>query len=227
MASHPQRRQFSWDDPLSLDGQITEDERAVRDTAYAYCQEQLLPQVLHAFRHEETDVGVFRSMGELGLLGATIPETYGGAGLNYVCYGLIAREVERVDSGYRSMMSVQSSLVMVPIHEFGNEATRQKYLPKLATGEWIGCFGLTEPNHGSDPGSMITRVRKVDGGYRLSGAKMWITNRHRSARACARRFGSHRVRALARLSVDLIPGAIRGTARLRRSPVASPGSRLA
>ena len=176
MASQSTRQSFRWDDPLLLEGQLTADERAVRDAAHAYAQEQLLPKVQDAFRHEKTDAGIFRSMGELGLLGATIPETYGGAGLNYVCYGLIAREVERVDSGYRSMMSVQSSLVMVPIFEFGNEATKQKYLPKLATGEWIGCFGLTEPNHGSDPGSMVTRARKVEGGYRLSGAKMWITN---------------------------------------------------
>jgi glutaryl-CoA dehydrogenase len=132
--------------------------------------------VQDAFRHEKTDPAIFREMGELGLLGPTIPERYGGAGLNYVSYGLIAREVERVDSGYRSMMSVQSSLVMVPINEFGNEATKQKYLPKLASGEWIGCFGLTEPNHGSDPGSMITRAKKVPGGYSLSGSKMWITN---------------------------------------------------
>lgn len=132
--------------------------------------------MLEAFRHEQTDPAIFREMGEVGLLGATIPEQYGGSGLNYVCYGLIAREVERIDSGYRSMMSVQSSLVMVPINEFGTEAQKQKYLPKLASGEWIGCFGLTEPNHGSDPGSMITRARKVDGGYRLTGSKMWITN---------------------------------------------------
>ena len=173
MASHAK---FVWDDPLLLDAQITDDERAVRDAAHAYCQERLAPRVLEAFRHERTDLAIFREMGELGLLGATIPEAYGGAGLNYVCYGLVAREVERVDSGYRSMMSVQSSLVMVPIHEFGNEATRQKYLPKLATGEYIGCFGLTEPNHGSDPGSMVTRARKVAGGYSLSGSKMWITN---------------------------------------------------
>src|SRR5215813_6289127 len=167
---------FHWDDPLLLDAQLSADERAVRDAARAYCQERLAPRVLEAFRHEKTDAAIFREMGELGLLGPTIPEAYGGAGLNYVCYGLVAREVERVDSGYRSMMSVQSSLVMVPINEFGNEATRQKYLPKLATGEWIGCFGLTEPNHGSDPGAVITRARKVEGGYRLSGAKMWITN---------------------------------------------------
>jgi glutaryl-CoA dehydrogenase len=167
---------FHWADPLLVDQQVTEDERAVRDAAQAYCQQRLAPRVLEAFRHEKTDASIFREMGELGLLGISIPEQYGGAGMNYVCYGLVAREVERVDSGYRSMMSVQSSLVMVPIHAFGNEATKQKYLPKLATGEWIGCFGLTEPNHGSDPGSMITRARKVDGGYRLSGSKMWITN---------------------------------------------------
>jgi glutaryl-CoA dehydrogenase len=136
----------------------------------------LLPRVTEAFRHEKTDPAIFREMGELGLLGATIPEQYGGAGLNYVCYGLVAREVERVDSGYRSMMSVQSSLVMVPINAFGTEAQKQKYLPKLATGEWIGCFGLTEPNHGSDPASMITRAKKVPGGFSVSGAKMWITN---------------------------------------------------
>jgi glutaryl-CoA dehydrogenase len=148
----------------------------VREAAHQYCQERLLPRVQMAFRNEQTDRSIFNEMGELGLLGPTIPEQYGGAGLNYVCYGLVAREVERVDSGYRSMMSVQSSLVMVPINEFGTEGQKQKYLPKLATGEWIGCFGLTEPNHGSDPGSMITRARKVAGGYSLSGAKMWITN---------------------------------------------------
>ncbi|MDB5859631.1 MAG: acyl-CoA dehydrogenase domain protein, partial [Ramlibacter sp.] len=167
---------FHWADPLLLEQQITDDERAVRDAAHAYSQEKLLPRVVEAFRNEKTDLAIFREMGELGLLGATIPEQYGGAGLNYVCYGLVAREVERVDSGYRSMMSVQSSLVMVPINVFGNEETKQKYLPKLATGEWIGCFGLTEPNHGSDPGSMVTRARKVDGGYKLTGSKMWITN---------------------------------------------------
>ena len=167
---------FSWEDPFHLSAQLTDDERQVQDAARAYCQEKLLPRVTEAFRHEKTDVAIFREMGELGLLGATIPEEYGGSGLNYVSYGLIAREVERVDSGYRSMMSVQSSLVMVPINEFGTEAQKQKYLPKLATGEWIGCFGLTEPNHGSDPGSMITRARKVDGGFSLSGSKMWITN---------------------------------------------------
>jgi glutaryl-CoA dehydrogenase len=167
---------FNWADPLLLDSQLSDDERAIREAAQAYCQDKLAPRVLQAFRDEHTDTAIFREMGALGLLGPTIPEPYGGAGLNYVSYGLIAREVERVDSGYRSMMSVQSSLVMVPIYEFGNEATRQKYLPKLATGEWIGCFGLTEANHGSDPASMITRARKVDGGYKLTGSKMWISN---------------------------------------------------
>ena len=167
---------FHADDPLLLDAQLSEDERMVRDAAATYSQERLAPRILEAFRHEKTDPKVFREMGELGLLGPTIPAEYGGPGLNYVSYGLVAREVERVDSGFRSMMSVQSSLVMVPIHAFGNEATRQKYLPKLATGEWIGCFGLTEPNHGSDPGSMVTRARKVQGGYSLTGSKMWITN---------------------------------------------------
>ncbi|MCA3182068.1 MULTISPECIES: acyl-CoA dehydrogenase [unclassified Cupriavidus] len=168
--------EFHWADPLLLDQQLTDDERMIRDASAAYCQDKLMPRVLQSFRNEKTDVEIFREMGELGLLGPTIPEQYGGPGLNYVSYGLIAREVERVDSGYRSMMSVQSSLVMVPIYEFGSEAQKQKYLPKLATGEWIGCFGLTEPNHGSDPGSMVTRARKVDGGYELSGTKMWITN---------------------------------------------------
>jgi glutaryl-CoA dehydrogenase len=167
---------FNWADPLLLDQQLTEEERMVRDSAASYCQEKLMPRVLESFRHEQTDASIFREMGELGLLGATIPEQYGGSGLNYVCYGLIAREVERVDSGYRSMMSVQSSLVMVPINEFGSEEQKQKYLPKLASGEYIGCFGLTEPDHGSDPGSMVTRAKKVDGGYKLNGAKMWITN---------------------------------------------------
>ncbi|TVP91793.1 MAG: acyl-CoA dehydrogenase [Pseudomonadaceae bacterium] len=167
---------FNWEDPLLLDQQLTEEERMVRDSAAQYCREKLMPRVLNSFRNEETDIAIFREMGELGLLGATIPEQYGGSGLNYVCYGLIAREVERVDSGYRSMMSVQSSLVMVPINEFGSEEQKQKYLPKLASGEWVGCFGLTEPNHGSDPGSMVTRARSVDGGYSLKGAKMWITN---------------------------------------------------
>jgi len=167
---------FKWDDPLLLDEQLAEDERMVRDTAHAYAQDKLLPRVREAFRHETSDPSVFPEMGALGLLGPTIPTEYGGAGLNYVCYGLIAREIERVDSGYRSMMSVQSSLVMFPIYTYGSEAQRRKYLPKLATGEWIGCFGLTEPNHGSDPGSMVTRARSVDGGFSLSGAKMWISN---------------------------------------------------
>ncbi|AYN19860.1 acyl-CoA dehydrogenase [Alcaligenes aquatilis] len=167
---------FHWDDPLLLNQQLSDEERMVRDAAHAYAQEKLLPRVLQAFRHEQTDPAIFAEMGALGLLGATIPEAYGGAGLNYVSYGLIAREVERVDSGYRSMMSVQSSLVMVPIFEFGSEEQKQKYLPKLASGQWIGCFGLTEPNHGSDPGAMESRAVKVDGGYRLSGNKTWITN---------------------------------------------------
>ena len=167
---------FDWEDPLLLDRQLTDDERAVRDAAASYCQDRLAPRVLEAFRQERTDPAIFREMGELGLLGPTIPEQYGGAGLNYVSYGLIAREVERVDSGYRSMMSVQTSLVMVPILEFASEATRQKYLPGLARGELIGCFGVTEPDHGSDPGRMTTRAKKVPGGYRLDGAKMWITN---------------------------------------------------
>ncbi|MGB0537430.1 MAG: acyl-CoA dehydrogenase [Alloalcanivorax venustensis] len=171
-----QNASFDWASPLLLDQQLTEDERMVRQTAEQYAQNKLAPRVLEAFRHEKTDPEIFREMGELGLLGATIPEAYGGAGMNYVCYGLIAREVERVDSGYRSMMSVQSSLVMVPINEFGSEEQKQKYLPKLASGEWIGCFGLTEPDHGSDPGSMATRAKKVDGGYSLTGNKMWITN---------------------------------------------------
>lgn len=174
MSAH--RAAFDWQDPLLLDTQLTETERLVRDTAHAYAQEKLQPRAQHAFRHEHTDPAIFREMGELGLLGPTIPEEYGGAGLNYVAYGLIAREIEYVDSGYRSMMSVQSSLVMVPIHEFGTEAQKRKYLPKLARGEWIGCFGLTEPNHGSDPGSMESRARRVEGGYLLSGNKMWITN---------------------------------------------------
>jgi glutaryl-CoA dehydrogenase len=172
----PRKAQFHWDDPLLLNNQLTDEERMVRDAAAAYCQDKLQPRILEAFRHERMDTTIFREMGELGLLGPTIPDQYGGPGLNYVSYGLIAREVERVDSGYRSMMSVQSSLVMVPIFEFGTEAQRQKFLPKLATGEWIGCFGLTEPNHGSDPSSMITRAKSVPGGYALSGSKMWITN---------------------------------------------------
>ncbi len=167
---------FQWDDPLRLDAQLADDERAVREAAEAYCQDRLAPRVLDAFRHETTDVAIFREMGTLGLLGIVIPPESGGAGMNHVCYGLVAREVERVDSGYRSMMSVQSSLVMLPIHSFGTEAQKQRYLPMLATGETIGCFGLTEPDHGSDPGGMLTRARAVAGGYRLSGCKTWITN---------------------------------------------------
>jgi glutaryl-CoA dehydrogenase len=167
---------FSWSDPFLLEDQLTEEERMVRDTAHAFAQDKLMPRILEAFRHEKSDPSVFPEMGALGLLGSTIPPEYGGAGLNYVSYGLIAREFDRVDSGYRSMMSVQSSLVMFPIYEFGSEEQRRRYLPKLATGEWIGCFGLTEPDHGSDPGSMVTRARSVAGGYRLSGAKMWISN---------------------------------------------------
>jgi glutaryl-CoA dehydrogenase len=170
------KAKFSWDDPLLLSDQLSEEERMVRDAAHAYAQDKLLPRVTEAFRHEKSDPAIFAEMGALGLLGATMPAEYGGAGLSYVCYGLIAREIERVDSGYRSMMSVQSSLVMYPIFTYGSEAQRRKYLPKLATGEWIGCFGLTEPNHGSDPGSMVTRARAAPGGYRLSGAKMWISN---------------------------------------------------
>ncbi|WP_338440300.1 acyl-CoA dehydrogenase [uncultured Aquabacterium sp.] len=167
---------FQWADPFLLDDQLTQEERMVRDAARSYAQGKLLPRVTLAFRNEQTDPAIFREMGALGLLGATLPTAYGGAGLNHVSYGLIAREVERVDSGYRSMMSVQSSLVMLPIFEFGTEATRAKYLPKLASGEFIGCFGLTEPNHGSDPASMLTRATKVDGGYTLRGSKMWISN---------------------------------------------------
>ena len=166
---------FQWDDPLHLDDQLSADERAVRDAARHYCQERLQPRVLMAARHEHFDREIMSEMGALGLLGSTI-EGYGCPGINHVSYGLVAREVERVDSGYRSAMSVQSSLVMHPIHAYGSEAQRQKYLPRLATGEWVGCFGLTEPDHGSDPGSMATRARPVDGGYRLKGNKMWITN---------------------------------------------------
>ncbi len=170
------KAKFKWDDPLLLDAQLTDDERMVREAAARYAQDKLAPRVLEAFRKEQTDPSTFREMGALGLLGPTIPAAYGGPELNYVSYGLIAREIERVDSGYRSMMSVQSSLVMLPIYEFGSEAQRKKYLPKLAAGEWIGCFGLTEPNHGSDPGGMLARAKAVDGGYRLTGTKTWITN---------------------------------------------------
>ncbi len=168
--------QFHWEDPLLLQDQLTTEERMIADAAREYAQGKLAPRVHEAYRSESTDPSIFREMGELGLLGITIPEEYGGANLNYVSYGLIAREIERVDSGYRSMMSVQSSLVMVPIYEFGSEAQKQKYLPKLATGEWIGCFGLTEPNYGSDAGGMITRAKKVPGGFSLTGSKMWISN---------------------------------------------------
>ncbi len=167
---------FTWEDPLLLDQALESDERMVRDTARDYCQKQLMPRVLEANRHEVFHREIMNEMGALGFLGPTIPEQYGGAGVNHVCYGLIAREVERVDSSYRSAMSVQSSLVMHPIYTFGSETTRQKFLPKLASGEWVGCFGLTEPDHGSDPGGMLTRAKKVDGGYQLSGAKTWITN---------------------------------------------------
>lgn len=167
---------FNWQDPFLLGSELSDEERMIRDASFNYCQEKLMPRVLDAFRNEKTDIHIFREMGELGMLGPTIPSKYGGPGLNYVAYGLIAREVERVDSGYRSMMSVQSSLVMVPIFEFGTEEQKQKYLPKLATGQWIGCFGLTEPDHGSDPGNMTSRALKVAGGYQLKGSKMWISN---------------------------------------------------
>ncbi|RAI45348.1 acyl-CoA dehydrogenase [Rhodoplanes roseus] len=170
------REVFDWADPFRLEEQLTEEERLVATTARDYAQDRLVPRVVDAFRNETTDPAIFREMGELGLLGPTVAPAYGGSGLGYVAYGLIAREIERVDSGYRSMMSVQSSLVMVPIEAFGTEEQKQRYLPKLASGAWIGCFGLTEPNHGSDPGSMVTRAVKVAGGYSLSGAKTWITN---------------------------------------------------
>jgi len=168
--------EFSWEDPLLLADQLSEEERLIRDAAHDYCQEQLLPRVLEANRHEVFDREIMNEMGELGFLGSTLPEEFGCAAVNYVSYGLVAREVERVDSGYRSAMSVQSSLVMYPIHAYGTAAQHEKYLPKLATGEWVGCFGLTEPDAGSNPAGMKTRAKKVDGGYRLSGAKMWITN---------------------------------------------------
>jgi len=167
---------FEWSDPLLLDRQLTDDERMIRDTARAYCSDKLAPRVLDAFRHERTDPDIFRELGALDMLGIVIPEEYGGAGLGYVAYGLVAREVERIDSGYRSLMSVQGSLVMVPILEFGTEAQKKKFLPKLATGEWIGCFGLTEPQAGSDPGGMTTRATRVDGGVTLTGTKSWISN---------------------------------------------------
>lgn len=171
-----QKAHFNWQDPLLLESLLSEEERMIRDSARQYCQEKLMPRILLANRHENFDVEIMKELGELGLLGATIEEKYGCAGVNYVTYGLVAREVERVDSGYRSAMSVQSSLVMHPIHAYGSEAQKMKYLPKLATGEYIGCFGLTEPNSGSDPASMATKAVVVDGGYQLNGSKMWITN---------------------------------------------------
>lgn len=167
---------FHWDDAFLLNDQLTEDERLIRDSAHAFAQEKLRPRVRQAFEKEQTDPALFAEMGEMGLLGVTVAPEYGGAGVGYVAYGLVAREVERVDSGYRSMMSVQSSLVMYPIEAYGSEAQKKKYLPKLASGEWIGCFGLTEPDAGSDPGGMRTRAERIDGGYRLTGSKMWITN---------------------------------------------------
>ena len=171
-----EKKEFNWRDPLDLDGQLSEEEKLIRDTAYDYAQGSLLPRVEEAFLKENTDVKIFKEMGELGLLGVTISEKYGCAGASYVSYGLVAREVERIDSGYRSMMSVQSSLVMHPINAFGSEEQKQKFLPKLASGDFIGCFGLTEPDAGSDPGGMKTTAKKVDGGYELSGSKMWISN---------------------------------------------------
>ena len=170
------RVSFHWDDPLLLEEQLTMEEKMLRDAAREYAQGRLAPRIVEAFRQELADPSIFREMGGLGLLGATIPEEYGGGGLNYVSYGLIAREIERVDSGYRSMMSVQSSLVMLPIYAFGSEEQKRRYLPALARGESIGCFGLTEPDHGSDPGSMVTRARSASGGFRLTGSKTWISN---------------------------------------------------
>ncbi len=170
------KTQFQWDDPFLLEDQLTEDERMIRDTARAYAQDRLQPRVIDAYREESTDPEIFREMGELGLLGVTVSDTYGGVGASYVAYGLVAREVERVDSGYRSMMSVQSSLVIYPIYAYGSEEQKQKYLPKLISGEWIGCFGLTEPDAGSDPAGMKTRAIKTESGYRLVGSKMWISN---------------------------------------------------
>ena len=167
---------FQWDDPFLIDEQLSEDERLIRDTARAYAQEKLAPRVVDAYLNEHTDRAIFNEMGELGLLGVTVKEQYGGVGASYVAYGLVSREVERVDSGYRSMMSVQSSLVMYPIEAYGSEAQKMKYLPRLASGEWVGCFGLTEPDAGSDPGGMKTRAEKVADGYRLTGSKMWISN---------------------------------------------------
>ena len=174
--SKPDLNTFNWEDPFLLENQLEEEERMIRDSAQAYAQEKLFPRVTDAYANEHTDPEIFREMGEMGLLGTTIPEEYGGIGAGYVSYGLVAREVERVDSGYRSMMSVQSSLVMYPIYAYGSEEQRQKYLPKLASGEWIGCFGLTEPDAGSDPAGMKTTAKKTDGGYVLNGSKMWISN---------------------------------------------------
>jgi len=176
MVSTVAKSKFKWDDPILFDDQLDEDEIMIRDAARDYCQDKLMPRILEANRHEIFHREIMDEMGQIGFLGSTIPEEYGGAGLNYVSYGIIAREVERVDSGYRSAMSVQSSLVMYPIYAYGTEAQREKYLPKLATGEWVGCFGLTEPNHGSDPGGMETRATKTDGGWIVHGTKMWITN---------------------------------------------------
>ena len=172
----PNLSSFNWEDPLLLDAQLEDDERMIRDSARAYAQEKLQPRVIEAYREEKAEPGIFAEMGEMGLLGSTIPEEYGGIGAGYVAYGLVAREIERVDSGYRSMMSVQSSLVMYPIYAYGTEEQRQKYLPKLSSGEWIGCFGLTEPDAGSDPAGMKTCAEKVQGGYVLNGSKMWISN---------------------------------------------------
>lgn len=172
----PDLNRFNWEDPFSMETQLSEEERMIRDAAKAYAQRKLQPRVISAYRDEETDVGIFREMGEMGLLGVTIPEEYGGIGASYVSYGLVAREIERVDSGYRSMLSVQSSLVMFPIYAYGSEEQRQKYLPKLASGEWVGCFGLTEPDAGSDPSGMKTKAKKTKNGYTISGSKMWISN---------------------------------------------------
>ncbi|WP_349367314.1 MAG: acyl-CoA dehydrogenase [Nitratireductor rhodophyticola] len=175
-AAKSSKSTFVWDDPFLMEEQLTDEERMIRDAAAAFAADKLSPRIEHAYMNEETDPDIFREMGAAGLLGVTVPEEYGGVGAGYVSYGLVAREVERIDSGYRSMMSVQSSLVMFPIHAYGSEEQRRKYLPKLASGEWIGCFGLTEPDAGSDPGGMKTRADKIDGGYRLTGSKMWISN---------------------------------------------------
>ncbi len=175
-AAKSSKSTFVWDDPFLMEEQLTDEERMIRDAAAAFAADKLSPRIEHAYMNEETDPEIFREMGAAGLLGVTVPEEYGGVGAGYVSYGLVAREVERIDSGYRSMMSVQSSLVMYPIHAYGSEEQRRKYLPKLASGEWIGCFGLTEPDAGSDPGGMKTRADKIDGGYRLTGSKMWISN---------------------------------------------------